>query len=279
MSVFMVGARSRSRIPAFRLERPRTLEAACRLLASGDKAAICAGGIDLISRLKTGAGSDTARIVWIGAIAELQEVRRRDDRLDIGAAATHAGLATNAILRREFPELGDYMTGLGNVRIRAQGTIGGNLLAAEPAYEILPLLQVLDATLHAVDVGTLDPLTIPARTLGRGALRDFHGRLLVSISLPLRRLTLAWNRQMRPDLGIVAAWEKDARNIAGAAAMAGTAIEPAWAGFSGDVADAPQSWLEGLPPSTDGQGGDTFYCRRVAPVLLRRLLATNGAAA
>ncbi|HEX9462956.1 MAG TPA: FAD binding domain-containing protein [Alphaproteobacteria bacterium] len=281
--------RSRTRIPALSLERPTTIDAACRILAeSGDQAAICGGGIDLINRLKTGQAAGVTRLIWLSSIGELRGVRQIGDRLEIGAGTTHEALAGDPALRARYPSIAAYLGGLGNIRIRVQGTVGGNVMAGEPGYEILPLLQVLDATLHFVDPGTFGPLLVPARRFDRAMCESLRGKLLVTISFLVRPLTVRWTRQLRPVVGLVAAWEQRERGIVGgAAALAGANFEPVWSELPWDTplsaerlmessATLARDWASGLPAIAASAGSGTAYCRQVAPVLLRRVLSEAG---
>jgi CO/xanthine dehydrogenase FAD-binding subunit len=111
------------------------------------------------------------------------------------------------------------VSALGNIRIRCQGTIGGNVMADEPGYEILPLLLVLDAALNFCDPATGAVRAISARDFARAetAARSFG--LLTSISVPVSPISLVWNRDLRPMMALVAGvhWSNGRPAAAGAA--------------------------------------------------------------
>ncbi len=123
--------RSRKLVPEFVLHRPRTLAQACACLSEyRDEAAVIAGGIDVISRMKTGAGP--AHVVAIAEIAEMHGVRLVGDCIEIGAAVTHRAAETDDLIRSRLPSVADYVSALGNIRIRCQGTVGGNAEQSGP---------------------------------------------------------------------------------------------------------------------------------------------------
>ncbi|WP_420966661.1 FAD binding domain-containing protein [Bradyrhizobium sp. B120] len=84
--------------------------------------------------------------VAIGRIAELTAVRIGGGAIEIGAAVTHAALATALADLPEFSGLAAAAGGSANPAIRAMATIGGNLATAEfAAADCVPALLCLDA--------------------------------------------------------------------------------------------------------------------------------------
>ena len=174
------------------------------------------GGIDLVSRMKNGTGASA--IIALQDVAGLKGVRRVGDSIEIGAATTHWQIEHDTLLKSCLPCLPEYVSGLGNVRIRAQGTIGGNVMADEPGYEMLPLLAALDAELRFVDATKHGQRIVPARAW-RPAAND---RLLAVIAVPMRSRTVAWNREQRPAFGLVASLDWDGEKVnAGFGAVTG----------------------------------------------------------
>jgi carbon-monoxide dehydrogenase medium subunit len=279
--------RSRKLIPDFVLHRPASLAEACALLDEyGDGVAVIAGGIDLISRMKSGAGG--AHVIAIAEIADMRGIRLADDCIRIGAAVTHREIETDPLIRSRLPSVADYVSALGNIRIRCQGTIGGNLMADEPGYEMLPLLLVLDAALNFCDPAKGTERAVSARDFARAAIPTRTFGLLTSISIPLAPISLVWNRDLRPMLALVAGvrWS-NGRVVAGGAALVGAHRRPAWGpltfdscGAASGLQDAASTsadrWIDGLPPPDLAGGPGPNYARRVGAVLLRRALAHAG---
>jgi CO/xanthine dehydrogenase FAD-binding subunit len=277
-------AAARKRIGVRRFLRPATIAQACAA-AREPGTAFHAGGIDLVNALKAGREVDT--LIALRGIAELRGVSLTADRLEIGAATTHREIETDSLIRRVLPGLADYVAGLGNIRIRGQGTIGGNLLAGEAGYEMAPLLAALDATLHFVDCASDQPST-------RSILdAQPDGRLLVAISIPLRPRALIWKRDLRPALSFVATLERTGRYVSGGAGViggAGAITQRAALAFArplsgaeliADAAGLARAWIESLPAVARLDGPGTPYCRHVAEILMRRSLVetANDAAA
>ena len=217
--------RSHRLIPPFTLHRPRSAAEAMGLLARyGDAAAPLAGGIDFINRLKSGAGP--AHVVALDGVAELQGVTLGERRIELGAMTTHRGVQADEAVASRLPVLADYVAGLGNVRIRAQGTLGGNVMAGEPCYEILPILMALDATLHFVAGADAAPRAVAARRL---ADMPAAPRLLCRIAVPLRPVTILWDRSLRPMVTMVAAFARhEGHFIEMGAALGAANLGPAW---------------------------------------------------
>jgi carbon-monoxide dehydrogenase medium subunit len=268
-------AASRKRISPFRLFRPSSVEAACDLLGQWPGAVLHAGGIDLVNRMKAGLAADT--VVALDRIAELKGVRRVGDTIEIGAAATHWQIEHDPLLKACLPSVPEFVVGLGNVRIRMQGTIGGNVMAGEPGYEMLALLAALDAELHFIDWSDGTRSVVPARAW-RG-ISQAEGRLLSVIAVRLRQVTVAWDRELRPSLGLVASLEwQDERAVSGLGALTGQG--PVWepmvfaqplsrADVTAQARPIAERWAARLP---DIGSPDRDYCNRVAGVMMRRAL-------
>ena len=271
-------AASRKRIAPFRLYRPATIAAVCELMAQWPGALLHAGGIDLVGRMKTGVAA--AAVIALGGVAALKGVARVGDMVEIGAATTHWQLEHDEVLRGELPAVADFVADLGNVRVRAQGTIGGNIMAAEPGYEMLPLLAALDAELRFVACHDGTRRTISARAW-RAPAPD-SAELLTAIAIPLRTATVTWDRTLRPLLGLIATlqWRDDVA-VSGLAALTGRG--PVWAPLGlaepvrrRDLVEAADAigldWAGRLPPLAMTAGAGDAYCRHAARVMARRAI-------
>ena len=271
-------AASRKRIAPFRLFRPTTIEAVCDLLAQWPDALLHAGGIDLVNRIKGGLAA--AAVIALNGVPELKGVRRVGGVIEIGAATTHWHLEHDALLKSSLPSVPDFVAGLGNVRVRAQGTIGGNVMAAEAGYEILALLAALDAELRFISRSDCTRQTVTARAF-RPPVHDRNG-LLTVIAIPLRSVQVSWDRDLRPTLGLIASLEYTGGRIAsgfGALTGCGPVREsiPFEAPLSRRELEASaeaiaERWAARLPAIDIPGGPDRHYCRQVAQVMLRRAI-------
>jgi xanthine dehydrogenase YagS FAD-binding subunit len=91
-----------------------------------EKAALMAGGTDLIDELKSGvAGPDI--VIDIQGIEALAGIAREKDELRIGPMTKVAALAEDAAVARDYPVLKEAALSLATPQLRNVGTVGGNL--------------------------------------------------------------------------------------------------------------------------------------------------------
>ena len=112
------------------------------LARHGKDAKVIAGGSELVLLLKSGL-TNARHLVDIKRISGLNGVRfdSKAEQLHIGALVTHRDLESSAAVREHFPLLGEMARGLGNVRVRNVGTLGGNLCLADPNSDPATLLS------------------------------------------------------------------------------------------------------------------------------------------
>ena len=111
----------------FNDSRPATLKEAATLLdRERGKAALIAGGTDLLGELKDGLASP-ARLVAVRQLKELQGIRAMRGGLTIGAATLLADVVESAAVRQQAPLLAMAAGKVGTPQIRNMGTIGGNI--------------------------------------------------------------------------------------------------------------------------------------------------------
>lgn len=129
----------------FRLLSPTTAaEAAAALARLGENARVYAGGAELVLLMRSGLVQaeyliDVKQIPGLKSISWNGGVR-------IGAAVTHRELETDPRIRQRLPLLADAEAHVGNIRVRCQGTLGGNLCFADPHADPPTALLVQEAT-------------------------------------------------------------------------------------------------------------------------------------
>lgn len=129
----------------FRLLRPESVgEAGAELERLDDAAAIYAGGAELLLLMRQGL-LQPEYLIDIKQIPELHGIRRENGGISIGAAVTHWDLERDGEIRERFPLLAEAESHVGNIRVRNQGTLGGNLCFADPHADPATPLLVLDA--------------------------------------------------------------------------------------------------------------------------------------
>jgi carbon-monoxide dehydrogenase medium subunit len=116
------------------------------LLATyGEDAHLMAGGTALVLLLQQGL-VQPGHVVGLRKVAELQGIRRLEDGgLQIRAMATHRQAEVSPDVQAYCGALANNFSRVATIRIRNQGTVGGNLAHADPAQDPPPMLISLDA--------------------------------------------------------------------------------------------------------------------------------------
>jgi carbon-monoxide dehydrogenase medium subunit len=139
------------RLPAFEYLAPRTLSEACSLLAEhGRKAAVLAGGTDLLLRMKR--REKTPRyLVSLKNVTGLDKIKSDGrTRLRIGARVTIRDIQRSPVIKNDFPALATAADALASPQIRNLATLGGNICHAAPCADMFPPLIALGAKIKLV---------------------------------------------------------------------------------------------------------------------------------
>ncbi len=136
-------------LPKFELVTPRDLdEAVGALVELGDKAALYAGGTDLLVQMRAGR-IKPQYLIDIKRLDALKGIGYSGGgELRIGALVTHREIETSPLIRERFPVLWDGASKVGSVQIRNRGTVGGNICNALPSADDVGPLIVLGARLR-----------------------------------------------------------------------------------------------------------------------------------
>ena len=150
----------------FNYHRPGSLSEAIALLAElGEGAKPLAGGQTLIPILKLRM-DEPSDLVDIARLPDLHYMDNANGDVRIGALATHARVGRSE-LAQAVPVLGDCANGIADAQVRARGTIGGSVSAADPSCDWPTLLHVLDAEI--VCQGRGGTRALPIREFIRGS--------------------------------------------------------------------------------------------------------------
>jgi xanthine dehydrogenase small subunit len=84
-------------------------------------------------------------IVYLGHVAELQQITDRGDSIEIGAGVTYTDAYQS--IEKLHPAFARMVRRLGSTQIRNSGTIGGNIANGSPIGDSMPVLIALGATL------------------------------------------------------------------------------------------------------------------------------------
>jgi carbon-monoxide dehydrogenase medium subunit len=129
---------------SFDYHAPTSLEETFDLLAThGDDAHLMAGGTALVLLLQQGL-VQPGHVVGLKDVKALQGVQRLDGGgLRIRALTTHRQAERSADVAAYCPALVETFSHVATIRIRNQGTVGGNLAHADPAQDPPPMLIAL----------------------------------------------------------------------------------------------------------------------------------------
>ncbi len=114
--------------------RAGSVEEAIDLLETHTGAELLAGAHGLLPRMKTGEEAPET-LVDISRIDRLSAIEAKDGTLSVGALATHADIAGSETVREHAPALADAAEAVGDLQVRAGGTIGGNLAHGDPRVD------------------------------------------------------------------------------------------------------------------------------------------------
>ncbi len=152
---------------AFEYATPEALEDALALLAEHrDEAKVLAGGQSLVPLLNYRLARPRV-VIDINGLP-LGGLAGANGRLRLGALVRHHQLEESDAVARHCPVLREAARLIGNVRVRALGTLGGSLAHADPAAELPAVMTALDA--RFLVVSSAGRRTVAARDFFTGPL-------------------------------------------------------------------------------------------------------------
>jgi carbon-monoxide dehydrogenase medium subunit len=166
--------------------RPSSLEDVVSLMAGAQgKAAILAGGSDLLVRMK-GGFIEPDLIIDIKAIDAMAQIRENDDGFVIGAAVPCAVLGENVSLRRAWPGVVEGANLIGSKQVQGRCTIVGNLCNASPAADSVPALVAAGAKALIRGPAGSRTIAVEAVPVGPGKTSLAPGEIVEAILLDKR---------------------------------------------------------------------------------------------
>jgi carbon-monoxide dehydrogenase medium subunit len=199
-------------LPQFRLVRPTSLDEALDALGE-DRVAHC-GGTELLLAMRAGLTRPEV-LVDIKRVPELAGIAVDDNHLIIGARETHMDVAANPLVLRHVPMLVAVARAVGNARVRAQGSIGGNLCFAEPKSDIGTALIALQATVMLASPRGQRVTTVEDFIVGPYYAEKDPDELLVNVRIPLaaksfRATYVKYQTMERPTVGVALTFDPEA---------------------------------------------------------------------
>ncbi len=255
----------------------------------GEKARLYAGGTELLLAMK----HDLLRyehLVDVKTIADLNKIEVKNGSLVVGSTATHRAIERSPVVKQNLPVLAEMETKVANVRVRASGTLGGNLCFAEPHSDPATLLLALDATVRVQGRAGTKALEIDRLITGAYETSLAADELLASVEIPLpaksqRAAYVKFQLHERPTLGLALVLNVDGDKITTASVVVGsvsaipTQSDKANALLVGSKAqvekqlpDAAEALAQAADPVDDLEGG-AEYKRHLIGVFLKRAFA------
>lgn len=257
-------------LPPFELARPDTVAGAVALL--DDDHLGYWGGTELLLAMSMGLLTP-AGLVDLKQIDELRGIRVEANQIVIGAGVSHDEIATAPAITAALPLLADAESRVGNARVRAQGTIGGNLCFAEPRSDVATVLLALDATVTLESRSGRRTLPMAEFVLGPYWTAREPDELLVDVVIPLpgpsRSVYLKFQVTERPTVGVAALELADGRCRIAVGAVG--ELPRTFDSASWDDVDAA-AIADAFEPVAD-LTGSVEYKRHVTAVFVNRAIA------
>jgi xanthine dehydrogenase FAD-binding subunit len=132
---------------SYELLTTQKIEEALNYLDKFSKVQLLAGGTDLLVNLykQSPRLPDFDYLLDISNIPELKIINLVNNLIEIGPLVTHSDLINEPLIKNNFPVLMEAACTIGSTQIRNRGTIGGNIVNASPAADLLPPLIALRA--------------------------------------------------------------------------------------------------------------------------------------
>lgn len=272
----------------FTIDQPKTVKEAAEMLAHyGENGRLYAGGTELLLAMK----HDLLRyehLVDVKPLPGLNTIDTGNNSLGIGATVTHRAIEKSDAVREIVPVLADMAHHVANVRVRATGTLGGNLCFAEPHSDPATLLLALEAHVHVQGRGEERILKMDELIVGAYETALAPDELLLAIDIPLasknkRAAYLKFQIKERPTLGLALVLDLDnggsiskARAVVGSVSAKPCRSDQADALLVGSkdvvekqLADAAEALATAADPVDDLEGS-AEYKRHLIGVYLRR---------
>ncbi|MFQ5751730.1 MAG: FAD binding domain-containing protein, partial [bacterium] len=132
----------------FEYVRAQSVQEALAFLSQyGDDSKLLAGGHSLIPAMKLRLNAPS-KLIDITRIRELNDLRKSDATIQIGALTTHRTVESSDVIKNNCTVLAETAGKIGDPQVRNRGTIGGSLAHADPAADYPALLLALDADIE-----------------------------------------------------------------------------------------------------------------------------------
>jgi carbon-monoxide dehydrogenase medium subunit len=255
-------------VPPFDYERAADLSAA--LAALGSQVIPVHGGTELLPAMGMGLLAPE-KLVSIRGLPELRTLNREDGKLTVGAGLTHREIAASAAVRQAAPLLAEVADGVGNIRVRSTGTLGGNLAFAEPRSDLTTALLALDANVQLESAVAQRQVSLAEFLIGPYEVDLRPGELIFSVELDDQGADFSVYRKIvtseRPVVGVALAHLADRtrwRLVVGAVGLTPFIAEVS------RLADLDAASVSASVDAVGDLGGSEEYKRHLTAVTVER---------
>lgn len=197
-------------LQSLQLVQPTSVsEASAALTDFGEKAKVYAGGAELLLLLRNNL-LETEVLVDVKKIPRLPEIKIANETLHVGACVTHQTLEKSSLVREHAPALAVAESQVANVRVRNQGTLGGNLAFSDPHSDPGTVLLIHDASAMIGNGKGEKRIPLQDFFVDMYATAMESDDLLIDIEIPrlpsgMKSVYRRLHRYQRPTLGVAVA--------------------------------------------------------------------------
>jgi carbon-monoxide dehydrogenase medium subunit/xanthine dehydrogenase FAD-binding subunit len=163
---------------------PTTLaEAFAAMAANRGRYRVVAGATDTLPWAREGRAGDVdiPVLIDVSRIGELNELQVGSARLRLGAATPMQRFLDDSALGRALPAMPRCAVWFADDQIRAQATVGGNIVNASPAADATPCLIAHNATVELATANSRRRMPLHEFVTGPNRTALAEGELLVAV--------------------------------------------------------------------------------------------------
>ena len=164
----------------------KKIDEALNYLDKYNKVKLIAGGTDLLVEMhKDDIDNDKVDyLLDISNITEMKGIKEKEDKIEIGALVTHSELVKSELINKNSAVLAQGAVTIGSTQIRNRGTVGGNVVNASPAADLLSPLIALKAEVVLKSVNGTRSLSLPEFITGPYSTDLNKNEILTKVILP-----------------------------------------------------------------------------------------------
>jgi carbon-monoxide dehydrogenase medium subunit len=168
----------------FTLHHPASVSDAANLARTlGPTSRFLAGGTDLVVQINKKRQAPE-HLIDLGHLGDLAGVADEADAYAIGALTTHKAIERHPAFRGALAALPEAARVVGGHQIRNRGTVGGNIVNASPAADVVVALLALDADVTLAGPDGTRSLCLEQFLLGPGRTMRQPDELLTRVRFP-----------------------------------------------------------------------------------------------